>query len=79
MDKANKHDLRLLNLWLTHKNGGDRFLQGVEYDVWDEKLISDLVSISSRASADGFLRWFQEQLLPRLHHKFVDMWRVCVI
>ncbi|KAF1931014.1 uncharacterized protein M421DRAFT_57544 [Didymella exigua CBS 183.55] len=75
MDKTNKYDLELLIFWLDHKDGGDMFLTGLEGQVWDEEYLSDLISISSRASTDGFQRWFQERLLPRLHHSLLDLWR----
>jgi hypothetical protein len=78
MDKANKHDLRLLIRWLVHQEGGRGFLDGIEYEVWDEKLIEDLVSISGRASSDGFLRWFQEHLLPWLPRRIFNIWTVSV-
>ncbi|KAJ4320157.1 hypothetical protein N0V94_003518 [Neodidymelliopsis sp. IMI 364377] len=54
MDKANKHDLRLLIRWLVHQEGGRGFLDGIEYEVWDEKLIEDLVELPRTDSCGGF-------------------------
>lgn len=76
LDRANKQNLGLLIHWLEHPAGGAEFLKGTEQKAWDGLVATDLISLSSRASDDGFLRWFQETLLPKLHPTLVDKWRV---
>jgi hypothetical protein len=81
MDRANKHDLSWLNDWLQHKDGGDDFLAlaGHEFEAYDflePREIQDLVAITSRASNDGFTRWLEEWVLPRLPETLLKIWRV---
>lgn len=75
LDKANKHDLRMLLYWLEHRDGGDGFLYGIEERTWDETELYDLIAITSRASNDGFMRWLEEKLLPRLPSMILNLWR----
>ena len=78
LGKVNMYDLRLLIHWLEHQDGGNQFLQNFEQSVWDEQNIRDLVSISGRDPRDGLLRWFHQKLLPNLHHRIIELWRVSV-
>ncbi|KAF2689276.1 hypothetical protein K458DRAFT_400068 [Lentithecium fluviatile CBS 122367] len=75
LDTANQYDLNSLLHWLEDKNGGNGFLYGVEAGAWNENDLADLITIASRASNDGFMRWLEEKIIPRLPPFALRLWK----
>lgn len=59
-----KSDLSALKDWLGRPEGGDHFLNGREYDPWEDKNNEDLVSLYSSAHGDTFAQKLWNRFCP---------------
>lgn len=84
LHNPSRHDMSSLREWLTRRECGDNFLEGVERDIFphhermdggDHERVSDLVTLSREAvERDAFSRWITDEVLHRFHkvigHRF---------
>jgi len=77
-----KHDLRSLRHWLSSKEGGDCFLQGVEAHAWDGERLDaekDLVATADmHRQRDIFSAWLADNVMTWLQAHFEYWTKVCV-
>jgi hypothetical protein len=79
LHNPSRHDFKTLREWLTRRECGDNFLEGVERDIFphhdermdtvDHERVSDLVTLSPQAEErDAFSRWMTDELLHKFHN-----------
>ncbi|KAH0840788.1 hypothetical protein FOPE_05905 [Fonsecaea pedrosoi] len=85
LQNPTKHDLKMLRVWLEHRDHGDNFLGGVERDIFHiddpdnpscDDRSSDLVTVSHEAvEKDFFSRWVSDELVGRFHNLIGRRWK----
>ncbi|KAF2435295.1 hypothetical protein EJ08DRAFT_625712 [Tothia fuscella] len=69
LEPAKPQDVKLLEDWLRHEDGGKGFLEGYERAPYDELQTPDLISLYSEPSVDKLTGWVGNRLVPWLHNK----------
>jgi hypothetical protein len=68
---ANDTDLKVLQDWLSRREGGDGFLRGREASPWENENTMDLVSLDSRnEETDRLTLWIYNTLVPWFHNRW---------
>jgi hypothetical protein len=69
----------MLRDWLKRKHGGNRFLQGLEAETWDETHDHDLTSLTAHfRDKDVLSKFIDDRLIPWYHDKVGNRIKVCI-
>jgi len=77
MSTISPHNLSFLRNWMERPTMGAFPLLGIDSKSWDEEHETDLVSLSTPQTNDHFSEWFITRLIPFIHRKIGERFKVC--
>ncbi|KAH7138210.1 hypothetical protein B0J11DRAFT_587350 [Dendryphion nanum] len=68
LDAPNARDFRFLVDWIKNPRLGNVFLLGADWDVWENPIMEDMVSLKSRQAEDIASRFLTNRLIYWYHN-----------